>query len=497
MGVMRFVVHPPGMLADWPEVHRAYLSGVDQVAWPTRIELDGNVVVCRRQNSDSGKLNVAWPVPGFGRPMLATSSLPEREESYLLAVELARGKIVQVRNQLAFWQAAGMTVSAEFLELHRNAHRLLAQAVAVQNRPDVASSLAQQAIENEFQAAELLTREYTQQRLEMRHRQYPQLPTVLGCSMGDSLLDAARQQQFLGAFNGAAVPLQWRHIEPTEGEYKWETYDTQVEWALANNLLIRGGPLIDLSSGGLPAWLSQWQHDYWNLQSFVCDFIETVISRYVGRVRIWEVCARANAGGALAMTEENRLTLVAKVLEVARQVDPEGQFLIRIDQPWGEYQARGQHKLSPMHFADALIRAGIELSAINVEIGVGYTPSGSPSRDLLDFSRLIDQWSILGLPLQVTLAFPSATGRDPQLTTDLEVDTRFWRRDIDEATQAEWIDDYVPLLLAKPSVIAVFWNHFSDDQPHRFPHAGLARADGASKPALEHMTALHRAHWAG
>ena len=43
--------------------------------------------------------------------------------------------------------------------------------------------------------------------------------------------------------------------------------------------------------------------------------------------------ARANAGGALALTEENRLTLVAKVLEVARQVDQEAQFVIRIDQP--------------------------------------------------------------------------------------------------------------------------------------------------------------------
>jgi hypothetical protein len=148
-----------------------------------------------------------------------------------------------------------------------------------------------------------------------------------------------------------------------------------------------------------------------------------------------------------------------------------------------------------MHFADALIRAGIELSAINLEIGVGYSPSGSPSRDLLDFSRLIDQWSILGLPLQVTLAFPSATGPDPNLTTDFEVDTRFWHAPISEEVQAEWISRYVPLLLAKPAVIAVFWNHFSDAQPHRFPHAGLIRADGTPKPALETLVALRKEHW--
>lgn len=495
MGVMRFLVHPVELLADWPEVHRAYLSGVDQTAWPTRVEIEGTTLICRRQNSDSGKLNVAWPVPGFGRPVIATASLPEREEPYVLAVELARGKIVQVRNQLAFWHAAGMAIPAEFVALHREAHRLLAQAVATQDQPAPASEIAQHAIIAECRAAEILTRAYVQQRLEMRHRQYPQLPTILGCSLGDSLLEMKQQEQFLNAFNGAAIPMQWRCIEPLEGEYLWETYDTQVEWALANNLLVRGGPLIDLSTNGLPGWLSQWQHDYWNLQSFVCDFIETVISRYVGKVRIWEVAARANAGGALAMTEENRLTLAAKALEVARQVDPEGQLLIRIDQPWGEYQARGQHKLSPMQFADALIRAGMELAAINIEVGIGYTPTGSASRDLLDFSRMIDQWTILGLPLQVTLAFPSSADRDERVTTDFEVDPRFWRKPLDESAQADWIADYVALLLAKPSVIAVFWNHLSDAQPHRFPHAGLVRPDGAAKAGLTSVTAQRQRHW--
>src|SRR5262245_66514871 len=108
MGVMRFVVHPQSLLADWPEVHRAYLNGVDQAAWPTRIEVSGNQLVCRRQNSDSGKLNIAWPVPGFGRPMLATASLREREEPYVLAVELAVGRIVRGRYLVEAWEAGGV-----------------------------------------------------------------------------------------------------------------------------------------------------------------------------------------------------------------------------------------------------------------------------------------------------------------------------------------------------------------------------------------------------
>ena len=173
----------------------------------------------------------------------------------------------------------------------------------------------------------------------------------------------------------------------------------------------------------------------------------------------------------------------------------EGQFLIRIDQPWGEYQARGQHKLSPMHFADALVRAGLGLSAINLEIGVGYSPRGTPSRDLLDFSRMIDQWSAFGLPLQVTLAFPSAGANDPRLNTDLEVERPSWSTAWTEEAQADWIDLHLPLLMAKPAVAAIFWSHFSDGDKHRFPHAGLLRPDGTAKPALERIVHRRKIYW--
>ena len=495
MGVMRFLVHPAEMLNDWPEVHRAYMSGPDQSVWPTRIEVDGNQISCRRQTPDSGKLHVAWPVPQHGRPVICTASLHEREEPYLLAVELARGKLVQVRNQLATWQSAGMSVPREFIALHSEAHRLFAKAAASQDAPDVASGFAQQALACECDAAELLTRVYTRQRLDNRHRQYPHLPTALGCSLGESRPTPAWKSDFAGAFNSAAIPLEWRVIEPEEGNYNWDTYDEQVDWCTEQGLMVRGGPLFDLSPDGMPNWLWQWDRDYWNLQSFICDFVETAISRYLGRIRIWEIAARVNTGGALALTEENRLTLVAKALEVARQVDQEGQFLIRIDQPWGDYQARGQHKLSPMHFADALVRAGLGLSGINLEIGVGYSPRGSPSRDLLDFSRMIDQWSVIGVPLQVTLAFPSRRDLDPQLCTDLEVDAACWKLPFSEEAQAEWIDLYLPLLMAKPAVVAIFWSHFCDADPHRFPHAGLIRPDATPKPALARIVRQRKAYW--
>ncbi|MES2790301.1 MAG: endo-1,4-beta-xylanase [Planctomycetota bacterium] len=493
MGVLRFLIQPASMFETWPEVHRAYISGFDQSVHTTRVELEDSLLVCRRQVSESGKLNVAWPVAGFGKPMISTASLPERQTPYLLPLELARGKIVQLRNQLATWEAAGMQLPVGYANLSASAHSHFAKAVGAQNDLPRCAELANLALQSAFQAAELLTQSYAQQSLAVRHRRYSQIPTLVGAYLPHEL-DGPWQSQYLDAFNTGAVSVKWRNIEPVEGEYHWELFDAQVDWCEDNRLVIRGGPLLDLAPQGMPEWLFRWENDIWNLQSFVCDFVETAIRRYQGRVRMWEVAARGNSGGGMAITEENRLGLVAKALEIARQVDEEAQIFIRIDQPWAEYQARGQHRLSPMQFADGLIRAGLGLSGINLEIAVGYAPRGSASRDLLEYSRLIDLWSVLGLPLHVTLAFPSASGPDPQANCDLEVEPSNWKHGWSEESQAEWIDSYLPLLIAKPAVTGVFWNHLSDASPHIFPHAGLINAAGHVKPGLQRI-ARHRQNY--
>lgn len=495
MGVMRFLIEPPGVLAASPDIHRAYINGLDGRVFPTRVEIEEGVLSCRRQVSESGNLNVAWPVAGQGTPVLRTSSLVEREEPYLLTLELARGKISQVRDQLSAWERQGMRIPPDFADVHQQAHRLFAKAISAQHTDlQETGRLAQQALEHACRAAGIISNAYTRQRLEFRRRRSAQLPALLGCSLGQAVPDDTWADPFCGAFTAGMIPVEWKSIEPVEGEYHWETNDAQVEWCQDNRLLMYGGPLIDLSPEGLPEWLWQWEHDFLNMQSFVCDFVETAITRYYGKIRNWEISARVNTGGVLALSEEHRLSLAAKTLEVARHVDQEIQLLIGIDQPWGEYQARGHHRLSPFQFVDALVRSGVGLTGVNLEFGIGYRPCGTAPRDLLDFSRLIDHWSYLGIPLYVTIAFPSAIQADPRAQSDLEVhDTGGgnWT----EAAQVEWVEKYLPLLMAKQSVVGIFWTHFTDAAAHRFPHAGMMRADGTPKPVLNRVAEYRGTYW--
>jgi len=488
MGVMQFRIHPSELLHDWPQVHRAYMGSSDGRVYPTRLEVIENMLVCRRPTAESCKLFVCWPVPGRGCPVLSTTCLRERDEPYLLPVELARGKISQLRDQAGAWELAGMYIPDSYTPKCHAAQSAFAHAAAAQDQPDDACHFALRAIDLACQASDILLATYINQRLAIRKKRSGRLPAFLGCTPGNQTRgDYAQQKQFLDTFDTAFIPLQWKHIEAAEGEYNWDIFDDQIEHCQANNTLMYGGPLLDFSTEGLPEWLWQWQKDYFNLQSFVCDFVETAISRYIGKIRHWEICARANTGGTLALPEEARLSLTAKTLEVARKVHDDIQLQIRISQPWGEYLARGQHRLSPLQFVDALLRTGIELSAINLEIAVGYHPGGTLVHEVIDISHMIDLWSSLGIPLIVTLAAPSTNGPDPQSVNDLEIDNSLWKERWTEESQAAWIQHSLPLLMAKQNVIGIFWSHFSDADPHEFPHAGLLNTDHSPKTALQHI----------
>ncbi len=495
MGVMRFLVHPTGILDSWPEATEAYVTGIDGRVFPTRVAFDGNLMECRRSLPDSGRLNVVWPVPGFGRPTVTTSSLREHEEPYLLALELARGKISRIRDQVGAWDVAGMSVPDEFHEPIRTAHRLFGQAVGEKADPEKCSETALEALRMAFVAAEILVQSYTEQRLTVRRKRASRLPASLGCYLGVESPRPEWEESVASAFNAAAVPIEWRNVESDEGSYEWDVFDEQVQWCQEHNLLTYGGPLLDFSMNGLPEWLDTWLGDPLNLQSFVADFVETAVSRYVGRIRHWEVSAYGNVGDGLALSEEHRLSLVAKSLEIARTVDEEIQLTIRIDRPWGEYQSNGQHGLSPFQFVDALARSGVGLSGVNLEIAIGFDEGGSPTRDVLDVSQLVDRWSMLGIPLHVTLGFPSNVGRDPAADRAIGVAADSWKGAPDADRQAEWASQFVPLLMAKQAVVGIFWAHRSDGVAHRLPHAGLVDADGRAKPALDRIRAFKAEYW--
>jgi hypothetical protein len=153
--------------------------------------------------------------------------------------------------------------------------------------------------------------------------------------------------------------------------------------------------------------------------------------------------------------------------------------------------AHEQLDLAPLHFADALVRADLGLSGIGLELNVGYHPGGSVHRGPLAISRLIDNWSLLELPLLVTLTYPSSSSEDPQANSKIRV-LSGETSEIAPKSQREWVERHVPLLLAKNVVQVVLWNQLSDAKPHHYPHAGLFDAADKPKPALDALKKMRQ-----
>lgn len=485
MGAMRFLVPPSASQCGSQDFIHAYLSGMDGRIFPTRIEMEGNVLVCRRPSSESAKLNLPWEVSEIGRPVLTTTSLRERDEPYLLPLELARGKLSEVRESWATWEQAGLVIPDAFRKVQREAFQHFAKAgVTARQQPangEAACRWAAAAIEQACQASALLIDAYTIQRLTNIRRSTHQAPGLLGCVVDQTVLPAAGQEVFRQAFNTASIPMHWKQIEPTEGTYQWDDVDRLVQFCTEHRNILRGGPLIDLSEGGLPEWLAPWKNDFLNLPIFICDYIETAITRYQGLIRLWEVSASGNTGGAFGLGEDHCLALVARTLEAAQRTDSDALYFIRVDRPWGEYQRGGEHRLSPFQFVDALVRSNLGLSGVTLEINAGYGPEGCFAHDMLSISKLIDNWSQLQLQIHVNVACPSSATPDPLADPRYSVRDGAWRARWDEETQADWLEQLVPLLLAKSAVTGVFLSQFGDGQPHRFPHAGLINARGEVK----------------
>jgi hypothetical protein len=490
MGLMRLIVHDRQRIPAGGLEH-VYMCGADDLPWFSRAYFSGDQLVIERNEDDSGRVFVPWRVGESGPLLISTSTLMERDDPYILEVELARGTANNLRNQIAQWEMMGLVVPPTLRTKVLEGTRQFARAATSQTEPAAAAQMAERSLETIIDAMRQLTSEYVEQALAMRRSQQRQFTSWFGVHLGGQLPKANMARQVVNTFNMVSLPLTWRTIEAVEGRRIWSDADVQVEWAHSAGLRICAGPLLELDDRGVPDWTYLWEGDFDSILSFMLDHVRAVVERYRGKVHLWQVAARMTHGHALGLSEEARLQLAAKAITIVRQFDPTTPLVVTFDQPWAEYLASEQLDLAPMHFADALVRADLGLSGLGLEINIGYHPGGSVPRGPLAISRLVDTWSLLELPLLMALTLPSSAGEDPQANGKVRVLSSEQDK-VTPESQRDWINEHVPLLLAKNAVQVVLWNQLSDAAPHHYPHSGVFDAADKPKPALEALRKIRQ-----
>ena len=487
---MRFVVSPPERITD-EMLQQVYLAGFDHNPWVVRAKREGQtdagqgVFNISRSVTDSAKLFMPWPIEGHGTVTVSTGTLMERDEPYCLPLELARGKISQLRNQITDWQSLGLVIGQDVFSADREAIKFFRQAVRHPHNSAESAQAAEMALKTVMDATVCLGRCYTGQASIVRSRDTGATKVLFGAELGKATLDAKTAMSFATTFNAARVGLSWRDIESSEGARRWDLADRQIDWCKANGLSVCAGPLLQLDRLNIPDWLYLFEGDYESLFSAMSEFVEAAVSRYRDRADVWVCTSRANTADVLSLGEEDIVRIVAELLDRIMALAPQSEMLISIDQPWGEYAARRQVDVAPLHFADLLLRADLGLSGLMLEINMGYHEGGTLPRDVVDFSRELDLWSTLEVPLYVSLCVPDRNDADPLALRKAKCLTGGGPT----VSQKEWIERYVPLILAKQYVKGVFWNQLIDSRPHEFPNGGLFDRQGRPKPALAALSA--------
>ena len=452
---------------------------------------EGDDLVVARSVSDSGCVYVPWQIEDRGECILSTAMLIERQRPYLLEVELARGLIHRIRNRLFVWEWLGLETPDQYREELQEATRQFSLAATSQQNHAEAAAVADRAIRQGLAVAEKLVNKYAEQAIAGRQSQAP-ISALLGVSLGTETPSVEVRRQLVEACNIVQLPIAWRAIEMREGKRDWKPTDEQLAWTQKAGLKVAAGPLLRMDDVGVPDWLYLWEGDFENLTRLMLEHVHAVVSRYAGRVHLWHVASRVNSGKPLSLDEEQRLHLVAQALEVVQQLDPRTPAVISFDQPWAEYLSDQDEDLAPLHYADALVRADLGVSGFGLEINAGFHPGGSAHRPVFEFGRLLDQWSMWGLPLMVSLCTANESSADPLAKKGIEVGSNGSLPRDEFDPQRQWAGAILPLMLARSTVQVILWNQLTDQIPHEFPRAGLYDATGNAKPTLDLMRDLRK-----
>lgn len=189
-------------------------------------------------------------------------------------------------------------------------------------------------------------------------------------------------------------------IHPTEKEYFWKDADSIVNFAVRNNLKIRGHTL---------AWHSQAPNWFFTdstgtqvtkevLYQRLKDHITTVVNRYKGKIYAWDV---ANEVISDNPDEYFRNSLfykicgeefVAKAFQWAHEADPQA---ILFYNDYNEINPVKRAKI--IKLVKSLQDAGIPIHGIGLQ---GHWAINEPTRGQLDST--LSEFAALKLPLQVT-----------------------------------------------------------------------------------------------
>ncbi len=486
---MRFQVFKNGKAVNDFKLCGAYLFGTDGIGIRrAEIAFKNGLVECRKSNLETSGLALLWPIEGFGKVMLPTTCLPEREEPYILNVEIARAKLMQIVNKREDWSFFGGSDGTN--EISKEAQTLFVRAIQNISSPAVASQLADKALEKAIAAAERLATRHAEELFATRVKNHEFGRGCMGCRIDESQIgNPVYIEGLTRLFGSVSVPVSWAKVEPVKGEYDFSTVDACVETLAGKRLAIGAGPLLFFSKRYLPDWLVAKGASFEKIREAAYQFVFKVVSRYAGRINAWCPIGGLNVFNHFGFRFEEIVEMTRAASMAVKQGSPRSWRIIEVCNPWGEYYGSMANSIPPLVYMDMVVQSGINFDAFGLQMRFGRNRSGMHVRDMMQISAILDYLAPIAKPLHLSrVAVPS---EDVGGNQDGEV-AGIWRGKWSESAQSLWLEQCYKIALSKPFVEAVTYSHLSDVEDSTIARSGLLTAQLKPKKAYQRLRKLRK-----
>jgi len=480
--VLRFQLFDDGKPAKKADLAFAYLFGSDAVPLRAELEFKNGTVLCTKRSAGPAGIALPWNIDGVGDVLLETVRLQERDQPFVLPLELMRGLMMQLCHKIEDWGLFDC-LDAEALNVRvNNARDRLIEAMKIDDPAQIAAA-ASSALAQAAATAEEMTALHAKVLLERRQQTAGFTRRVFGCHVD---LDAPIEQLgplLEGNFDFVTLPFPWRVVEPNEQNFNYKAADAWVDWLAKKRIPIKGTPLVCFQEHNVPDWLYIWEHDFETVRDLVADHVRRILARYGNHIQVWDVISGIHAAQSFSFNFEQLIELTRVAANVARQAAPRCLSIIDIVAPWGEYYAKNQRTIPPMLYAEMALQSGISFDALGLRFCFQPGPEGMYTRDMFQISALLDRFGAFGKPLHITAV---------QVPSNNVSGAGAWRGKWSPDTQARWLKEFYTIALSKPFVDTVCWRTPADKTKTKSPGLGLFNADLSPKPAFNELMALRR-----
>jgi len=487
---VKFQVFRNGKVVDKFKLCGAYLFGTDSVAIRrTQITFENGIINCEKPNLETAGLALLWPVDGFGKVLLPTTCLPERERPYNLNVEIARAKLMQIINKREDWAFFNQLEALE--DISKESQDLFIQAVQNISDAPMASKLADKSLAKAIIFSEKLAGKHAESLFDARGKNHGFGRGCLGCRIKPGQITNPRYlEKLLKLFGFVTVPVNWARIESRKGIYDFSTVDTCIDVLSKKKVSIGAGPLLRFSKEYIPGWLLRSEAGFEKIREAAYQFVSEMAARYSGSIRAWSVVGGLNAFNHFGFSFEQILEMTRAATMAVKQAGDRALKIIEISNPWGEYYATAGNTIPPLVYVDMVVQSGINFDAFGLQMRFGKNQAGMHIRDIMQISAVLDYFGVIAKPLYITdVEVPSQNGVG---LYDGDV-AGVWHERWNQLRQGQWIEQFYKIALSKPFVDAVTYSNLSDTDDSAIANSGLLTAELEPKKSFQTLKKLHNA----